>query len=53
MTRFLLLIAAVSFGLTLLHFSGPELAHAQTVRMDTIRLVAATRGTNFDGTGLQ
>ncbi len=53
MTRFLLLTAAASFGLTLLFFDGPEVAHAQTTRRDTIRFMAATQGTNFDGTGLK
>jgi prophage maintenance system killer protein len=53
MTRLLPLIGAMSFGLTFLFFNGPEVAQAQTPRTDTIRLMAATRGTNFDGTGLK
>lgn len=53
MTRFWLLFASMTFGLTLLFFNGSETAQAQTPRTDTIRLMAATRGTNFDGTGLK
>lgn len=55
MTRFLILIAVVSFGLSFSFFNTPEIAQAQTPRIgiDTIRLMAATRGTNFDGTGLK
>lgn len=48
MTRFLLLISAVSFGLSLLLFNGPEIAQAQTPRMDTINLMAATQGYDYD-----
>lgn len=49
MTKVLPLIAAVSFALAFAFSSGPEIAQAQTPRMDTIRLMAATRGANFDG----
>jgi hypothetical protein len=52
MKRFLLLTTA-SFGLTLLFFNGPKVAQAQTTRTDTLRFMAATRGANFDGTGLK
>jgi hypothetical protein len=53
MTRSLILTAAASLGLVLLPFNGPEVAHAQTPPTDTIRFMAATRGINFDGTGLK
>ena len=53
MTRFLAMIAGVSVGLTLGPFYRHETAQAQTPRTDTIRFMAATRGTNFDGTGLK
>ncbi len=53
MKRFLLLTATMSFGLTLLFFNGPQVAQAQTTRTDTVRFMAATRGANFDGTGLK
>src|SRR5438046_9028743 len=53
MTRFLLLIAGACLGLSFLLFNGPKIAEAQITRTDTIRLMAATRGTNFDGSGLK
>ena len=46
MRRFMVLIAGVwAVGLL---FNGPEIAQAQTPRMDTIRLMAATQGYDYD-----
>lgn len=50
MTRFLLLIAGVGWGLLFLLFSGPVTAQAQVAHQgtDIIRFMAATRGTDYE-----
>ncbi len=48
MKRFLLLMAVVSCGPSLLLFSPPEIVHAQTRRTDTIYFMGATRGNDYN-----
>ncbi len=53
MSRRLLLIAAASFGLSLLLFAHREAQSQPRSGSDTIRFMAAVRGSNYDGTGLK
>ena len=54
MRRRLLLIAVIGFGLSFLLFADHRQAQAQPRSgSDTIRFMAAVRGSNYDGTGLK
>src|SRR5688572_21543097 len=55
MTRCLLLIAVGSFGLSFQLFNAPEAAQAQAARAgtDPSRFMAATRGIDYDRSGLK
>ena len=52
MKRFLVLMTAVCSGLSLPLFDRPEIVQAQTPRTDTIYFMGATRGKDYNNTGV-
>ncbi len=52
MRRMVLLITVACCGLSLVFSNRPQMVMAQTQRSDTIYFLGATRGNNYDGTGI-